>query len=150
MRFTLFLAAALALAGAFASPAEAAVTGYSARSVNIRSGPGTNFPVMATLGAGRQIMVEGCIRGWDWCEVRLNGRRGWVFSSLLSANYYSRRVSIAAYGARLGLPVISYNPRNYRDSYYRDGRENSCPCPRRGYWNRDRDYDDDRDRYYND
>jgi uncharacterized protein YraI len=155
-RFISVFAMALALLLA-AGPAKAAITAYSAGTVNMRAGPGTNFPVVATIKGARQIGVHGCVQGWSWCEVTWNGRRGWVSASRINASFRSRRVSLYDYGPRLGLPVVSFSQRSYWDRYYRGesfyrGDRDYCPCARRSggrrSWDNDR-WDNGNDDWYN-
>lgn len=51
-------------------------------SVNVRSGPGTNYAVVDTLRAGEQVDVDRC--SGSWCYVEKSGPDGWVSSRYLS------------------------------------------------------------------
>lgn len=62
-------------AGAFAAEATA--------SVNVRSGPGTNFGVVDTLFAGENISVGEC-RSNGWCYITHSGPDGWVSARYIS------------------------------------------------------------------
>ena len=62
-------------------PQLEAVTGQflvvDAYSLNVRSGPGTNHPVVNQVGQGMQLEVKGSAPGWYY--VRLpSGAFGWV------------------------------------------------------------------------
>jgi uncharacterized protein YraI len=70
----------LGMAGA-ALAAQAVATG----SVNVRSGPSTQYQRVDTLQRGQVVDVNGCRGGW--CYVEKRGADGWV-----SANYL-RQVS---------------------------------------------------------
>jgi uncharacterized protein YraI len=75
------LAAAATLLCAAALPGIAqAATATS--TVNVRSGPGTNYAVVDTLRAGEQVDVDRCTSGW--CFVEKTGPDGWVSSRYLS------------------------------------------------------------------
>jgi SH3 domain-containing protein len=65
--------ALLALTTAIAAAAPATVRS----SANVRAGPGTNYPVVATLPPGSVVDVEGCTG--SWCQVE----QGYVARSLL-------------------------------------------------------------------
>ena len=73
--------AALALvastAAALASPA------VSVGSVNVRTGPGTQYGLVDTLFAGEQVNVQQC-KG-SWCYVTKSGPDGWVSSKYLAS-----------------------------------------------------------------
>lgn len=76
----LALAAGILLisAGA-ASAAPALVTG----DLNLRSGPGTNFGVLAVLPGGATVNVVGCADGW--CRIAWRGGYGYASSRYLDA-----------------------------------------------------------------
>lgn len=80
MKFsTLAAAATLLAAAAFPAAAQAA---SATSSVNVRTGPGTNFSVVDTLRPGEQVDVGRCTSGW--CYVTHSGPDGWVSSNYLS------------------------------------------------------------------
>ena len=77
MRTTLLAAAsALVLSAGIASAAPA----ITQSSVNMRAGPGTQYPVVTSLPARVAVDVAGC--SGSWCQVSWNGADGYV-----SANY---------------------------------------------------------------
>ena len=52
--------------------------------VNMRQGPGTNFPVLDTLDGGTQAEVlEINANGWAQIEVLNTGQIGWMSTRLL-------------------------------------------------------------------
>lgn len=55
--------------------------------LNVRSGPGLNFPVLVVLPMGESVVLEGRDTAGFWLQVRLaDGRLGWVSSAFMSAN----------------------------------------------------------------
>ncbi|HMB10789.1 I78 family peptidase inhibitor [Saliniramus sp.] len=62
--------------------------------LNMRSGPGTQYRVIATIPRGGRVEVINCSRGW--CDLIWSGRRGYA-----SARFLSRAV---APGTRGGVP----------------------------------------------
>jgi uncharacterized protein YraI len=56
----------------------ATVTGI----VNIRSGPGTKYPVLTWAWPGVQFTVHGCRR--HWCKVTYFGTDGWISAAWVS------------------------------------------------------------------
>jgi uncharacterized protein YraI len=54
--------------------------------LNMRRGPGTNHPVVASIPAGATGLAVGRCRSPEdgsqflWCEVEWQGRRGWASS----------------------------------------------------------------------
>lgn len=84
MTFRILLVAAFAAIAsigvampAYAEPATATTT------VNVRSGPGTQYSVVDVLQRGERVEVIQC-RG-SWCEVDKRGRDGWVSSNYLTS-----------------------------------------------------------------
>jgi len=55
--------------------------------VNVRTGPGTNFGIIATLVRGTRLSVVGANQGW-YRVTLFNGREGWITRSLVSINVY--------------------------------------------------------------
>lgn len=70
------LAALLLFAGA-----ASAAPGLAATDVNVRQGPGMNFPVVTTIPGGSNVDVQSCDAGW--CAVRFGPYAGWVNASYL-------------------------------------------------------------------
>ena len=70
-------AALMGLAGA-ASAEPAKVTS----SVNVRSGPGTSYSIVAKAKAGEIVDVKGCQSGW--CYIEKSGPDGWVSGRYLT------------------------------------------------------------------
>ena len=81
-------AAAIALAAAsfFTTlPAAQAAGATATATVNLRSGPGTNFHVIGRVHRGDRVFITRCQNSGRWCHVeRRNGRDGWMSSRYLS------------------------------------------------------------------
>jgi uncharacterized protein YraI len=60
----------------------AAVPAPLDRTANVRAGPGTNYPVVATLRRGTVVDVEGC--SGAWCVIDWSGGQGYVARSVLA------------------------------------------------------------------
>jgi uncharacterized protein YraI len=120
----------------------AAQQAFTRGSLNLRAGPASNYPIVATLAPGQPVNVVGCTNGYGWCDVVLpDGLRGWVYAPSLDYAYEDRRVPLASYGAAIGIPIIGFAIGNYWSSYYRDrpwyGNQrwwgNRPPPPRAGW-----------------
>tara|TARA_R110002020_G_scaffold57341_14_gene157961 strand:+ start:861 stop:1520 length:660 start_codon:yes stop_codon:yes gene_type:complete len=64
-------------------PAANAAPGTVTSNVNVRSGPGTNYGVVATARRGERVDVQQC--EGSWCYIQSRGADGWVSSNYLSA-----------------------------------------------------------------
>ncbi len=63
--------------------AGAAFADQATASVNVRSGPGTEYRVVDTLYAGEEVNIETC-RSNGWCLIEHSGPDGWVSARYLS------------------------------------------------------------------
>lgn len=94
--------------------AAGASTGYAAMSatavtdLNVRAGPGPQYPVVALATRGSTTVLEGCIEGSLWCRVNAGGVSGWAYAKYLSADAGGSTVVISERRAELGVPVVTY------------------------------------------
>ncbi len=65
------------------APVESSGTMYATTSVNVRTGPSTNYSIVTTLERGQQIGVTGETSN-GWTEVVWQGAKRWVSSQYLS------------------------------------------------------------------
>jgi hypothetical protein len=124
------LAGALLLAGA--GPASPAVVSTD---LNVRSGPGTGYGVVATLPAGAQVGVLGCNGGW--CRVSFGGGEGYVSARYLAGGggpaygnvpvYVAPPIFDFGYGGSWRHGGHGYRG-GYRGGGYHGGRA-SAPAP---------------------
>ena len=63
--------------------ASSAVADQATASVNVRSGPGTQYRVLDTLYPGQTVNIETC-RSNGWCLIEHSGPDGWVSARYLS------------------------------------------------------------------
>lgn len=61
------------------------VTAVASASLNVRSGPGTNYRPIDVLHPGERVSVDGCQYGW--CYISHRGPDGWVSQRYLQADY---------------------------------------------------------------
>lgn len=100
------------LAGAaavlFTTGTAAAATLVADTGLHVRSGPGTQYPVIATIPDGGAVNSSGCRNGW--CHVDYRGRVGWASQAYLT-------------GAVARAPATTYSyaysePYVYSEPYY--------------------------------
>jgi uncharacterized protein YraI len=107
---TVLSIAALAAATALSAPASAATTAEATTALNIRSGPGPQYPVVGMIKANDRAVIQGCIEGSLWCQVSYGGETGWAYSKYLTASVSGSTVVIADDRAAVGVPVVTYAP----------------------------------------
>lgn len=104
-----------------AAPLRAhAADGFVTGNINLRAGPDIDYPRIATIPYGSRVSIQGCTVGWEWCDIIAFGNRGWVAGNFLQYDYQNQRVLVPAYGARVGIPIVSFVIGSYWGSYYRD------------------------------
>jgi uncharacterized protein YraI len=109
--------AALGLFGLSAA-ALAAVPGTTLPEANLRAGPGRDYPLISLVPPGRPTEIFGCVGGYGWCDVAVDGMRGFISGRKLQVLYRDRRVDLSYYGPRLELPVIQFDIGAYWGRYY--------------------------------
>jgi uncharacterized protein YraI len=93
-RCTMMIAALMASAAlsqpAFAQTTTATTTVVATQTLavaitplNIRSGPGPEYPVIGAIPTNGQAAIMGCIEGSLWCQISYNGAQGWAYSQYM-------------------------------------------------------------------
>lgn len=90
-----------------ASLAQTAVTATT--DLNVRAGPGPQYPVVGTIGANQQAMLDGCSSGSKWCQVTVNGQPGWAYSDYLAGSFSGGSQVVVTERPAEAVPVIEYN-----------------------------------------
>ena len=96
-------AALLALSsGAFAQSSAVATT-----DLNVRAGPGPQYPVVGVIGAGEGATLDGCLQGSKWCQVSTASGQGWAYSDYLTGDFGGQKVVLTERPAD-AVPVVTY------------------------------------------
>ena len=98
--------AAAAALGSAAPSLAAAATATATTDLNIRSGPGPQYPPVDVIPNGNAVSVTGCIQGSRWCQVNYNGRSGWSYAQYLAMNYQGQTVVIEKQPS--AVPAVTY------------------------------------------
>ncbi|WP_245489021.1 DUF1236 domain-containing protein, partial [Mesorhizobium sp. M7D.F.Ca.US.004.03.1.1] len=85
---------------AFADTAVSAVT-----DLNVRAGPGPQYPVIGVLAAGQSATLNGCMENSKWCTIAEAGGQGWVYSDYVTADFGGSRVVLTQ--RRSSVAVVS-------------------------------------------
>jgi uncharacterized protein YraI len=71
------------------------VTLTSGQVVNLREGPGTNYPVVGQLAAGSRYDVTGKNEDGSWWQLDFSGQKAWVIGQLVSTGGDVATVAVA-------------------------------------------------------
>ncbi|HZT27503.1 MAG TPA: DUF1236 domain-containing protein [Pseudolabrys sp.] len=104
----IMLTAALAAAVAAPTAAAAAVVATAVTPLNVRSGPGPQYPIVGAIPGRGHATITGCIQGSLWCQVTFNGRQGWAYSRYLMATLSGRSLAVSEAVAQ--IPAVTYAP----------------------------------------
>ncbi len=69
-----------------ATPTPEAAIAVTTQGMNVRGGPGTNYPILGAAQAGEQYVITGKDQSGTWWQVTYNGQNGWLFGELVTAN----------------------------------------------------------------
>jgi len=94
--------AALIAGSALAVPAVFSPTGH----LNVRSGPGFQYGVVAQMPANTRFPVTGCIQDYSWCSVVVGNVTGWASAPYLVTDAGGKPTNLQVSGAQLGIPIV--------------------------------------------
>jgi hypothetical protein len=77
--------------------------------LNIRSGPGPEYPVIGFIQAQDPVSMVGCIEGSLWCQITHKGKEGWAYSQYLATQSAGNRVIISERRPDVVVPTVTYN-----------------------------------------
>jgi hypothetical protein len=75
--------------------AEKAQLSPNSGTVNVRSGPGTNYARIGEASQGQTFEITGKNPGGDWWQINFNGQPAWVFGGMVTANAAAGNVQVA-------------------------------------------------------
>lgn len=87
MRQTLLLGGALGALIAFGGAAFAQTAVTATTDLNVRAGPGPQYPVVGVLGASQSTTLNGCLQDSKWCSVATQAGDGWVYADYLTGDF---------------------------------------------------------------
>jgi uncharacterized protein YraI len=100
--------AALLGAAVVTTPALAVVMAFSPTgNLNVRSGPGFQYPVVNKIAANVPVEITGCVSDYSWCGVALpGGVTGWASAPYLVTKATGQPKNLQVAGASLNIAVI--------------------------------------------
>jgi len=98
--------ASLVGAALIAGPASA-LTAYSPTGhLNMRSGPGFQYPVVGQMEPNVPAAISGCVADYTWCGVAIGGVTGWASAEYLVTSAGGKLTNLQVSGAQLGIPIV--------------------------------------------
>ena len=108
MRRSLF-AGASALAAVIALPTLAmAIDAVAVTDLNMRAGPGPQYPIVATIQSNGAVDMMGCLPDSNWCQVSWQGQQGWSYAEYLAVPQAGERVFVPQARTVLDIPVVAF------------------------------------------
>jgi uncharacterized protein YraI len=92
----------LASSTAFAQTAVTATT-----DLNVRAGPGPEYPIVGSITANGEATLSGCLENSKWCQVSAAGAEGWAYSDYLIADNAGTQIVVTERPAEM-IPVATY------------------------------------------
>ena len=103
------LAGASALAAVIALPNLAmALDAVAVTDLNMRAGPGPQYPIVATIQANGAVDMLGCLPDSNWCQVNWQGQQGWSYAEYLAVPEAGERVFVPQARTVLDIPVVAF------------------------------------------
>lgn len=109
MKNLLFPAAA-GLLVALSSAALADTPVSAVTDLNVRAGPGPQYPVIGMLATGQSATLTGCIVYSRWCTIAEANGPAWVYSDYVTADFGGRQVVLTERPADSGVTVVEAPP----------------------------------------
>jgi len=89
-----------------ATSAYGQTTATAYTDLNLRSGPGPTYSILAVIPAQGTVTVEGCLEVSNWCQVTHDGVSGWSSGDYLTAMI---EAPIYANRERLAVNTVTYD-----------------------------------------
>ncbi|UVK39701.1 DUF1236 domain-containing protein [Mesorhizobium sp. AR10] len=111
-----------AVAGALVAMSGVALADTAVKAVadlNVRAGPGPQYPVIGVLTAGQSATLNGCIENSKWCTIAEANGQGWVYSDYVTADFGGSQVVLTRRPADAGITVVTApeDGNDYPDTY---------------------------------
>src|SRR5690606_8080645 len=105
---TLFVSAAAAALLTLSGAAFAQQAVHATTDLNVRAGPGPEYPVIGSIPIDGEAMLHGCIEGSRWCQVTAGSLEGWAYSDYLIADNSGVEVVLTERPPAMDVPVVTY------------------------------------------
>ncbi|MCF6115398.1 DUF1236 domain-containing protein [Mesorhizobium muleiense] len=98
-----------AVAGALVAMSGTALADTAVSAVadlNIRAGPGPQYPVIGVLAAGQSATLDGCIQNSKWCTIAEANGQGWIYSDYVTADFGGNEVVLTRRPADGDITIV--------------------------------------------
>ncbi|MGX9573688.1 DUF1236 domain-containing protein [Mesorhizobium sp. f-mel] len=98
-----------AVAGALVAMSGTALADTAVSAVadlNIRAGPGPQYPVIGVLAAGQSATLDGCIQNSKWCTIAEANGQGWIYSDYVTAEFGGNEVVLTRRPADADITIV--------------------------------------------
>lgn len=98
-----------AVAGALVAMSGTALADTAVSAVadlNIRAGPGPQYPVIGVLAAGQSATLNGCIQNSKWCTIAEANGQGWIYSDYVTADFGGNEVVLTRRPADADITIV--------------------------------------------
>ncbi|UVC16386.1 DUF1236 domain-containing protein [Mesorhizobium onobrychidis] len=98
-----------AVAGALVAMSGTALADTAVSAVadlNIRAGPGPQYPVIGVLAAGQSATLDGCIQNSKWCTIAEANGQGWIYSDYVTADFGGNEVVLTRRPAAADIAIV--------------------------------------------
>jgi uncharacterized protein YraI len=110
-----------AVAGALVAMSGAALADTAVSAVadlNVRAGPGPQYPVIGVLAAGQSATLDGCIQNSKWCTIAEANGQGWIYSDYVTADFGGNEVVLTRRPADASIAIVEAPAdMDYDDTY---------------------------------
>lgn len=97
---------AAAIGGVLVATPAFAISGYSTSHLNLRTGPGTQYPIAGVMETNVRSEITGCLADYSWCAVTVAGLSGWASAEYLVVDQNGAIMQVDEQGAATGIPVV--------------------------------------------
>jgi uncharacterized protein YraI len=66
--------------------------------LNMRAGPGSQYPIVATIESNGSVEILGCLEEAQWCQVNWQGNEGWSYSEYLAITETGEQIFVPQAG----------------------------------------------------
>jgi uncharacterized protein YraI len=119
-RLAALVLAALTLAVLGPRAAAQTLPAYAAKDAHLRAGPARDYPVVVVVPEGVELIVQGCLSDYSWCDVSVGPQRGWMYAANINYPLNDGYAPLLDCGAQIGMTVVGFSLLDYWGSFYVD------------------------------